>query len=130
MISSRPLWDSTPIGNSVYLRLCQQLPPELILEDKVFRSAIRLQNNSTYRSQIQFIGTLIIDDESQRLTYVIDRLKLTDVFNNHQRLSGEFFIPIQCDNKNSSAINTLIQDGIKVKNSDTMKISTCFHLEY
>ncbi|CAF3424766.1 unnamed protein product [Rotaria sp. Silwood1] len=85
-------WDSTPIGRSFSLRLCQheQLSPQLILDDKVFRSAVRLQNNSTYRSQIKFIGTLITDDESQRLTYVIDRLILknstTNEFHNHQPL--------------------------------------------
>jgi len=126
---SSPLWDSTPIGKSIYLRLCQreQLSPQLILEDKVFRSAIRLQHGSTYRSQLQFVGTLIIDDETQRLTYVIDRLQLSDSstneINNHhlllpnKQLNGEFIIPIRCDKKNSTTINTdstLIQEGMKV----------------
>jgi len=109
---SSPLWDSTPIGKSIYLRLCQreQLSPQLILEDKVFRSAIRLQHGSTYRTQLQFVGTLIIDDETQRLTYVIDRLQLpdssTNEINNHhplspnKQLNGEFIIPIRCNNKN------------------------------
>ncbi|CAF3645637.1 unnamed protein product [Rotaria sordida] len=112
-------WDSTPIGRSFFLRFCQyeQLSPQLILEDKVFRSAIRLQNNSTYHSQIKFIGTLVTDDESQRLTYVIDRLilkdSITNEFHNHQPLTGEFLIPIQCANKNSTTINNCIQDGIK-----------------
>jgi hypothetical protein len=124
-----PLWDSTPIGKSIYLHLCQreQLSPQLILEDKVFRSAIRLQHGSTYRSHLQFVGTLIIDDETQRLTYVVDRLQLADSATNenhnhhsllpNKQLNGEFLIPIRCDNKNSSAINTnssLIQDGMKV----------------
>ncbi|CAF3452400.1 unnamed protein product [Rotaria sp. Silwood1] len=115
-------WDSTPIGRSFSLRLCQheQLSPQLILDDKVFRSAVRLQNNSTYRSQIKFIGTLITDDESQRLTYVIDRLILknstTNEFHNHQLLTGEFLIPIQCnnDNQNSTTINNFIQDETRV----------------
>jgi len=126
---SSPLWDSTPIGKSIYLRLCQreQLSPQLILEDKVFRSAIRLQHGSTYRTQLQFVGTLIIDDETQRLTYVIDRLQLpdssTNEINNHhplspnKQLNGEFIIPIRCNNKNSTAINidsSLIQEGMKV----------------
>ena len=127
---SSPLWDSTPIGKSIFLRLCQreQLTPQLILEDKVFRSAIRLQHGSTYRSQLQFVGTLIIDDETQRLTYVIDRLELTDSttsngINNHhilspnKQLNGEFIIPIRCENKTTTAINTdssLIQEGMKV----------------
>lgn len=123
------LWDSTPIGKSIYLRFCQreQLSPQLILEDKVFRSAIRLQHGSTYRAQLQFVGTLIIDDETQRLTYVIDRLQLSDSttneFNNqhpllpNKQLNGEFLIPIRCDNKNLTTTNTtsnLIQEGIKV----------------
>jgi len=128
---SSPLWDSTPIGKSIYLRLCQreQLSPQLILEDKVFRSAIRLQHGSTYRSQLQFVGTLILDDETQRLTYVIDRLQFSDSprneINNHhhsllanKQLNGEFLIPIRCDNKNSTTIHTdssLIQEGIKVE---------------
>ncbi len=58
--SCLPLWDSTPIVKSIYLRLCQheQLTPQLILEDRVFRSAIRLQRSSIYHLQIQFIGTL------------------------------------------------------------------------
>jgi hypothetical protein len=126
---SSPLWDSKPIGKSIFLRLCQreQLSPQLILEDKVFRSAIRLQHGSTYRSQLQFVGTLIIDDETQRLTYVIDRLQLSDsstneIHNHHpllpnKQLNGEFIIPIRCDNKNVTAINTdssLIQEGMKV----------------
>ncbi|CAF3907095.1 unnamed protein product [Rotaria sp. Silwood2] len=113
-------WDSTPIGRSFDLRFYQheQLSPQLILEDKVLRSAVRLQNNSTYSSKIKFIGTLITDDESQRLTYVIDRLILkdstTNEFHNHQPLTGEFLIPIQCNNnKNSTTINNFIQDGIK-----------------
>ncbi len=130
MISPRlssPLWDSTPIGKSIQLRLCQreQLSPQLILEDKVFRSAIRLQHGSTYRTQLQFVGTLIIDDETQRLTYVIDRLQLSDSTTNeinhpllpNKQLNGEFIIPIRCDNKNSTAINTdssLMQEGMKV----------------
>ncbi|CAF1174960.1 unnamed protein product [Adineta steineri] len=123
-----PLWDSKPIGKSIFLRLCQreQLSPQLILEDKVFRSAIRLQHGSTYRSQLQFVGTLITDDETQRLTYVIDRIQLNDSprndMNNHhslltnKQLHGEFLIPIRCDNKNSTTIHTdssLIQDGMK-----------------
>ena len=128
---SSPLWDSTPIGKSIYLRLCQreQLSPQLILEDKVFRSAIRLQHGSTYRTQLQFVGTLIIDDETQRLTYVIDRLQLSDSSSNeinnqhhsllpNKQLNGEFIIPIRCDNKNSTAINldsSLMQEGMKVK---------------
>ena len=127
---SSPLWDSKPIGKSIYLRLCQheQLSPQLILEDKVFRSALRLQHGSTYRTQLQFVGTLIIDDETQRLTYVIDRLQLsnssTNEINHHpllpnKQLNGEFLIPIRYDNKNnSSTINvsiSLIQEGMKVK---------------
>lgn len=126
---SSPPWDSTPIGKSSFLRLCQreQLSPQLILEDKVFRSAIRLQHGSTYRTQLQFVGTLIIDDETQRLTYVIDRLQLSDSANNeinhhplspNKQLNGEFIIPIRCNNKNSTAINTdssLMHEGMKVK---------------
>ncbi|CAF0961196.1 unnamed protein product [Rotaria magnacalcarata] len=127
LISS--LWDSTPIGKSIYLRSCQreQLSPQLILEDKVFRSAIRLQHGSTYRAQLQFVGTLIIDDETQRLTYVIDRLQLSDSTTNEtnnqhsllpsKQLNGEFLIPIRCDNKSSTTINStssLIQEGIKI----------------
>jgi hypothetical protein len=120
--TSSPLWDSTPIGRSIYLHLCQheQLSPQLIIEDKVFRSAIRLQNTC---SQIHFIGTLISDDESQRLTYVIDRLLLTDSTPNHQLLTGEFLIPIQYDNKSSSVSNNLIQDGINVRKSASLPFS-------
>lgn len=126
LLLSSPLWDSTPIGKTLYLRLFQheQLSPQLILEDKVFRSAIRLQHGSTYRTQLQFIGTLIIDDETQRLTYVIDRLQLNDTpnndINNHhpfstnKQLNGEFIIPIRCDNKNSTDTH-LIQEGMKVQ---------------
>jgi len=122
---SSPLWDSTPIGKTIYLRLFQheQLSPQLILEDKVFRSAIRLQHGSTYRTQLQFIGTLIIDDETQRLTYVIDRLQLNDTpindininhpLSTNKQLNGEFIIPIRCDNKNSTDTH-LIQEGMKV----------------
>ena len=127
---STPLWDSTPIGKSLYLRLCQreQSSPQLILEDKVFRSAIRLQHGATYRSELQFVGTLIVDDETQRLTYVIDRLQLSDASNtevNHQhplsvnkQLTGEFLIAIRCDNKTSTTINAhsnSMQDAIKVR---------------
>jgi hypothetical protein len=105
-------WDSTPIGKSINLHFCpyEHLSPQLILEYKVVRSAINLQNHS----QIQFLGTLISDDESQRLTYVIDRLNEN---NNHQKLTGEFLIPILYDNKNPSVINNLIQNGIKVRKS-------------
>ncbi|UJR24976.1 hypothetical protein I4U23_006340 [Adineta vaga] len=122
------LWDSKPIGKSIFLRLCQreQLSPQLILEDKVFRSAIRLQHGSTYRTQLQFVGTLILDDETQRLTYVIDRIQVNDsprneTTNHHlllsnKQLNGEFLIPIRCDNKISTTIHTdsnLIQEGMK-----------------
>lgn len=124
---SSPPWDSTPIGKSIFLRLCQreQLSPQLILEDKVFRSAIRLQHGSTYRTQLQFVGTLIIDDETQRLTYVIDRLQLDSASNEtnqhplspNKQLNGEFIVPIRCNNTNSTAINTdssLMHEGMKV----------------
>jgi hypothetical protein len=130
---SSSLWNSTPIGKSLLLRLCQheQSSPQLILEDKVFRSAIRLQHGSTYRSQMQFVGTLIVDDETQRLTYVIDRLQLSDSFNNdnhshhalspNKQLNGEFLIPIRCEKKTTStSVNNnnnntcLIKDAIKV----------------
>ncbi|CAF2993099.1 unnamed protein product [Rotaria socialis] len=112
-------WDSTPIGRSFCLRLCQHehLSPQLILEGKVISAVIRLQNNATYHSQTQFIGTLISDDESQRLIYVIDRLLVkdstTNEFHNHQPLTGEFLIPIQFNNKNFQSINKFKQDGIK-----------------
>jgi len=108
-------WDSTPIGRSIDLCLCQDesLSPQLIFEDKIFRSIIRLQRNYS------FIGTLISDDESQRLTYVIDRLLPTDStsrdVSNHQLLTGEFLVPIQYDNKNSTIRNNWIQDGMKVR---------------
>ena len=111
------LWDSTPIGRSIDLRLCQ-LTPQLILEDKVLRSAIHLQNKLSDRSEIQFIGTLISDDETQRLTYVIDRLLLTNEINHRQPLTGEFYIPIQFNKRNSSTIRNLIQDSIKVNDSN------------
>ncbi|CAF4394949.1 unnamed protein product, partial [Adineta steineri] len=41
--SNTSLWDSTSIGRSIRLSLCQydQLSPQLIIEDKVLRSAIR-----------------------------------------------------------------------------------------
>lgn len=107
-MNSIVLWNSTPIGRSINLSLCpyEQLSPQLILEDKVVRSAIHLQYTSTLHSQLQFIGTLISDDESQRLTYVIDRLLTTDptnheISNNHQSLTGEFLVPIQCNNQNN-----------------------------
>jgi len=111
------LWNSAPIGQPLTLSLCpfEQLSPQLILEDKVVRSAIRLQFTSTPRSQLKFIGTLISDDESQRLTYVIDRLLTTDSIqqetNNHQSLTGEFLVPIQCDQEN----NNLIQNASQVR---------------
>jgi hypothetical protein len=100
------VWDSTPIGQSIDLYLCK-LSPQLILEDKVFH----LHNNLIYNS-LQFIGTFISDDESKRLTYVIDRLIERNDIKNHQLLTGEFFIPIQYDKKNN-----FIQNGIKVTNS-------------
>ena len=127
--NSLALWDSKPIGKSIFLRLCQreQLSPQLILEDKVFRSAIRLQHGSTYRTQLQFVGTLIVDDETQRLTYVIDRIQVNDSPRNestnqhmllsNKQLNGEFLIPIRCDNKTSMTVHTdsnLIQEGMKV----------------
>ncbi|CAF3977681.1 unnamed protein product [Adineta steineri] len=108
--SNTSLWDSTPIGRSIHLSVCQydQLSPQLIIEDKVLRSAIRLQNHSI----IYFVGTLISDDESQRLIYVIDRLLIADQINNHQLLTSEFLIPIQCNKNISSTLNTLIQTGM------------------
>jgi hypothetical protein len=116
-IISNGFWDSTPIGRSIDLCLCPNefLSPQLILEDKILHSAICLRNN---HSQIQFIGTLISDDESQRLTYVIDRLLTTDSttydINNHQSLTGEFLIPIQFDNNKNS---TTIQNAMKVRSN-------------
>jgi len=105
-----PFWNSTPIGRSIDLCLCpyDHLSPQLILEDKVFRLLI----NSNDHSQIQFIGTLISDDESQRLTYVIDRLIEINDIHNHQLLTGEFLIPIQYEN-----INSTVQDRMKVRYS-------------
>ncbi|CAF1023409.1 unnamed protein product [Adineta ricciae] len=126
--NSLALWDSKPIGKSIFLYLCQreQLSPQLILEDKVFRSAIRLQHGSTYRTQLQFVGTLIVDDETQRLTYVVDRIQVNDSPRNestnqqmllsNKQLNGEFLIPIRCDNKTSMTVHTdsnLIQEGMK-----------------
>jgi hypothetical protein len=103
-------WDSTPIGRSIdlYFYSYEQLSPQLILEDKVFRS----QNNHL---PIYFIGTLISDDESQRLTFVIDRHSIINEINCHQPLTGEFLVPIQCDNKNSTIRNNWIHDSMKVK---------------
>ena len=114
-INSIAFWDSTPIGRTIDLCLCpyEQLSPQLILEDKVFRSAIRLQNSSAHHSQIEFIGTLISDDESQRLTYVIDRHSIPND-TNHQSLTGEFLVYVQCDNKYSTVRNNSIQNAIKV----------------
>lgn len=115
-----PLWNSIPIGASFCLRLCQdeQLSPQLILEDKVVRSAVRLHNNTQCLFQTQLIGTLISDDESKRLTYVIDRLLLKESIvndvNTHQPLAGEFLIPIQWNNKELSSIKTFRQNGVKV----------------
>ena len=63
-----------------------------------------------------FLRTLIIDDETQRLACVIDRLQLSDSGNNeishhllppNKQLNGEFIIPIRCNKKNSSVINIL-----------------------
>ena len=121
--SAAPLWDATPIGKSLVLRLCQreQLSPQLILEDKVFRSAIRLQHGSTYRSQMQFVGTLILDEESQRLTYVIDRLQVTEADLTHQQLNGEFLIPIRCDQKTGNLNSSLMQEGIKVRGDEWLE---------
>jgi len=109
-INFSSFWNSTPIGQSIELCLCKydQLSPQLILENKVFHLLI----NSKHYSQIQFIGTLISDDESQRLTYVIDRLIEINDIHNHQLLTGEFLIPIQYENKNST-----IQDRMKVRHS-------------
>jgi hypothetical protein len=49
-------WDSKPVGHSIHLYLCQdeRLSPQSILDDKVFHSAIHLQSNATFRSEIQF----------------------------------------------------------------------------
>lgn len=131
---STSLWDPTPIGKSLLLRLCQreQASPQLILEDKVFRSAIRLQHGSTYRSQLHFVGTLIVDDETQRLTFVVDRLQLSDSPINdlnptnslspNKQLNGEFLIPIRCDNKSGAANNAnsnLLHEGMKVRSPNS-----------
>ncbi|CAF2145764.1 unnamed protein product [Rotaria magnacalcarata] len=78
MIYHRSLQDilqaSRTQHKSIYLRLHrrEQLSPQVLLDDKFFRSAIRLQHRSTYHSQLQFVGILIIDNETQRLTYIID----------------------------------------------------------
>ncbi len=102
-------WDSTPIGRSIHLCLCHDelLPPQIILDGKVFHS----QGNHL---PIYFIGTLEYDDESQRLTYVIDGDSITNEINHHQSLTGEFLIPILCDNKYFTARNNWIQDPMKV----------------
>jgi hypothetical protein len=130
---STSLWDSTPIGKSLLLRLCQreQLSPQLILADQVFRSAIRLQHGSTYRSPLQFVGTLIVDDETQRLTFVVDRLQLSDSPINelnptnslspNKQLNGEFLIPIRWDNKSGPTNNSnsnLLHEGMKVRSQN------------
>ena len=130
---SPSLWDSTPIGKSLLLRLCQheQLSPQLILADQDFRSAIRLQHGSTYRSQLQLVGTLIVDDETQRLTFVVDRLQLSDSPINelnptnslspNKQLNGEFLIPIRWDNKSGPTNNSnsnLLHEGMKVRSQN------------
>ncbi|UJR23846.1 hypothetical protein I4U23_026821 [Adineta vaga] len=104
-------WDSTPIGRFFHLHLCQNenLSPQLIIEDKVIRSIVHLKNTST----IYFIATLISDDESQRLTYVIDRFLITNDIHNQQLLTGEFPVPIQCDMKSSTMLDTFIQSAIQ-----------------
>ena len=111
-MSSSSCWDSTPIGRSLHLCLCpnENLSPQLIIEDKVIRSIVRLKNPMT----IFFIATLISDDESQRLTYVIDRFLLTNDIRDHQLITGEFQVPIQCDTKHSAAFNSCIQSAIQV----------------
>ena len=117
------IWDSTLIGKSSFLRLCQreQLSPQLILEDKVFRLAIRSQHGSTYRSQLHSVGTLIVDDETQRLTFVVDRLQLADAPANglnHQQLNSEFLIPIRCETRTGPAgqpSGSLLQEGMRVQ---------------
>ncbi|CAF0732215.1 unnamed protein product [Didymodactylos carnosus] len=117
------LYDSKPIGKPLCLRLNHDisLSPQLILEDKVFRSAIRLQHGTTSRSQILFVGTLIVDDETNRLTFVIDRLQLDDTSSKltsnllYKQLPGEFFIPVRFDTTlNHDVICSIMNDGINV----------------
>ncbi|CAF1176965.1 unnamed protein product [Adineta ricciae] len=110
-MTSSLYWNSTPIGRSLHLRLCQNenLSPQLIIEDKVIRSIVRIKNPTT----ILLIATLISDDESQRLTYVIDRFLLTNDVAHHQLITGEFQVPIQCDTKHSAMFNSCIQSAIQ-----------------
>ena len=112
-IRTNGVWDSTPIGRSMdlYLRREEPFSPQLILEEKVLRSVLRLREECPQYSQIQCIATLISDDESQRLIYVIDRLFSTDS-NRHPMTSGEFLVPILFD---SIGRNQSIEDGIKVE---------------
>lgn len=112
------IWDSPSIGTSMDLCLHREEPftPQLILEDKVVCSVIPLLKKLPSHLPIQFIGTLISDDESQRLTYVIDRLLLTDS-NTYQMTSEEFFVPIFYDSNKSTMRNKSIEEGIKVSSS-------------
>ncbi|CAF0833886.1 unnamed protein product, partial [Didymodactylos carnosus] len=117
------LYDSKPIGKPLCLRLNYDvsLSPQLILESKVFRSAIRLQHGTTPRSQILFVGTLIVDDETNRLTFVIDRLQLDDTSSKsisnllYKQLPGEFYIPVRFDRTlNHDVVCSIMNDGIKL----------------
>ena len=104
------LWDSIPIGRSIHLSLCHNellSPPQVILDEKAFLS----QGNQplTY-----FIGTLEYDDESQRLTYVIDGNSITNEINHHQLLTGEFLIPILHNSRYSTIRNNWVQHAMSV----------------
>ena len=126
-MTSSSYWNSTPIGRSLHLRLCQNenLSPQLIIEDKVIRSIVRIKNPTT----ILLIATLISDDESQRLTYVIDRFLFTNDVTDHQLITGEFQVPIQCDTKHSAMFNSCIQSAIQVrKTCEKHRIYTFFCL--
>jgi hypothetical protein len=67
------------------------------------------------------VGTVIVDDETQRLTFVVDRLQLADAPANglnHQQLNSEFLILIRCETRTGPAgqpSGSLLQEGMRVQ---------------
>ncbi|XP_028258817.1 SCL-interrupting locus protein homolog [Parambassis ranga] len=72
--SRSALWDSSPAGEKLGLRLCSHRKPRLVLLEKALRLAQRHARHSiTPRLHCFFLGSLSVDSDEESVTITLDR---------------------------------------------------------
>ncbi|KAK6172016.1 hypothetical protein SNE40_018419 [Patella caerulea] len=91
------LWDPTPIGTPVYLSVACYRKPRIHLSDKLLRLLHRqCENNPLQTLSTILLGSLIVDDDGEGITFHIDRLDTRQNADNSLNLVPEdITVPFQ-----------------------------------